>query len=46
MLRWMCGHTIKDRVMNEIIQEKVGVTSIEGKMRETTCIGLDTYKED
>jgi hypothetical protein len=34
MLQWMCGHTIKDRVRNEIIREKVGVTSIEVKMRE------------
>ncbi|XP_065864081.1 uncharacterized protein [Euphorbia lathyris] len=34
MLRWMCGHTRKDRVRNEIIRTKVGVTSIENKMRE------------
>ncbi|XP_065881565.1 uncharacterized protein [Euphorbia lathyris] len=34
MLRWMCGHTRKDRVSNEIIRTKVGVTSIENKMRE------------
>jgi hypothetical protein len=30
----MYGHTIKNRVRNEIIQEKVGVASIEAKMRE------------
>ncbi|KAL6498126.1 hypothetical protein OROGR_028523 [Orobanche gracilis] len=34
MLRWMCGHTRKDRVSNEIIRTKVGVTCIENKMRE------------
>ncbi|KAL6494135.1 Glycine--tRNA ligase, chloroplastic/mitochondrial 2 [Orobanche gracilis] len=34
MLRWMCGHTRKDRVRNEIIRTKVGVTCIENKMRE------------
>jgi hypothetical protein len=30
----MCGHTKKDKVRNEIIREKVGVESIEAKMRE------------
>ncbi|KAF3673517.1 putative pectinesterase 8-like [Capsicum annuum] len=34
MLRWMCGHTRKDSVRNEIIWEKVGVASVEDKMRE------------
>ncbi|PHT42182.1 hypothetical protein CQW23_16207 [Capsicum baccatum] len=34
MLRWMCGHNSKDRVRNEIIQEKVRVASVEDKMRE------------
>jgi hypothetical protein len=34
MFRWMCEHTIKDRVRNEIIREKVGVASIEAKMRK------------
>ncbi|PHU05222.1 hypothetical protein BC332_26044 [Capsicum chinense] len=34
MLQWMCGHTRKDRVRNEIIREKVGVDSVEDKMRE------------
>ncbi|XP_047267610.1 uncharacterized protein LOC124898038 [Capsicum annuum] len=34
MLRWMCGQTKKDRVRNEIIQEKVGMASVEDKMRE------------
>ncbi|PHT93891.1 TMV resistance protein N [Capsicum annuum] len=34
MLSWMCGLTRGDRVRNETIREKVGVTSVECKMRE------------
>ncbi|KAF3681514.1 Tropinone reductase 2 [Capsicum annuum] len=34
MLRWMCGHTKKDKVRNEMIREKVGVASVEDKIRE------------
>ncbi|PHU23744.1 hypothetical protein BC332_08851 [Capsicum chinense] len=34
MLRWMCGFTRADRVRNDIIQEKVGVVSVEEKMQE------------
>jgi hypothetical protein len=34
MLRWMCGHTRKDKVRNEVIREKVGVAPIDDKMRE------------
>ncbi|KAF3624894.1 putative TIP41-like protein-like isoform X2 [Capsicum annuum] len=34
MLRWMCGLTRLDKVRNEIIWEKVGVVSVEEKMRE------------
>jgi hypothetical protein len=34
MLWWMCEHTRKDRVRIEIIWEKMGVVSIEAKMRE------------
>ncbi|KAF3634462.1 putative pre-mRNA-processing factor 6-like [Capsicum annuum] len=34
MLRWMCGLTRGDRVRNKTIREKVGVTSVECKMRE------------
>ncbi|KAF3681174.1 putative cytosolic sulfotransferase 5-like isoform 1 [Capsicum annuum] len=34
MLRWMCGFTRTERVTNEIIREKVGVVSVEDKMRE------------
>ncbi|KAF3632917.1 hypothetical protein FXO37_27265 [Capsicum annuum] len=34
MLRWMCGFTRADRVRNEIIREKVGVASVEDKIRK------------
>ncbi|XP_070034465.1 uncharacterized protein [Nicotiana tomentosiformis] len=34
MLRWMCGHTMLDRIRNEVIRDKVGVAPIEDKMRE------------
>ncbi|KAF3649631.1 hypothetical protein FXO37_18884 [Capsicum annuum] len=34
ILRWMCGHTKKYRIRNVIIQEKVGVASVEDKIRE------------
>ncbi|KAF3670793.1 hypothetical protein FXO37_08351 [Capsicum annuum] len=34
MLRWMCGLTRGDRVRNETIREKVGVTPVENKMWE------------
>ncbi|KAF3635097.1 hypothetical protein FXO37_26166 [Capsicum annuum] len=34
MLCWMCGLNRGDRVRNETIREKVGVASVEDKMRE------------
>ena len=33
MLRWMCGHTRKDKIRNEDIRGKIGVADIEDKMR-------------
>jgi len=35
MLRWMCGHTRKDKIRNKVIRNKVRVLPIEEKMRET-----------
>src|SRR6266542_1300545 len=32
MLRWMCGHTRRDRVRNEDIRDRVGVVPIEEKL--------------
>ena len=34
MLRWMCGHTLMDRIRNQEFRDKLGVASIFGKMRE------------
>ena len=34
ILRWMCGNTRRDKVRNEYIRTKIGVASIEEKMRE------------
>jgi len=33
-IRWMYGHMKLDRIMNEVLRNKVGVTSIEDKMKE------------
>ena len=32
MLRWMCGHTRKDRIRNDDIRDRVGVAPIEEKL--------------
>jgi len=34
MIRWICGHTRLDKIKNEVIRGKIGVASIEDKMRE------------
>ncbi|XP_021725624.1 uncharacterized protein LOC110692850 [Chenopodium quinoa] len=34
MLRWICGNTLRDRIRNEVIRKKVGVTGIADKLRE------------
>ncbi|KAK4347380.1 hypothetical protein RND71_033719 [Anisodus tanguticus] len=34
MMRWMCGHKRRDMIRNEDIRDKVGVASVEDKMRE------------
>ena len=41
MLRWMCGHTRKDKIRNKVIRNKVGVVSIEEKMRESKLRRFD-----
>jgi hypothetical protein len=32
MLRWICGHTRKDRIRNDNIRDKLGVTPIQEKL--------------
>ncbi|PWZ20102.1 Craniofacial development protein 2 [Zea mays] len=34
MLRWICGHTRRDRVRNDDIRERVGVAPIEEKLMQ------------
>ena len=34
MLRWMCGHTMIDRIRNQKFREKLGVVPLSAKMRE------------
>ncbi|KAH0469003.1 hypothetical protein IEQ34_002235 [Dendrobium chrysotoxum] len=35
MLRWMSGFTLRDRIRNEYIREKIGVAPVEDKIRES-----------
>lgn len=35
MISWTCGHTIRDKIKNEVIHNKLGETRIEDKMRES-----------
>jgi len=44
MIRWMCDHTRMDKIKNEVIKEKVGVASIEYKIRETRLRWLGHVK--
>jgi hypothetical protein len=32
MLRWICGHTIRDRVRNDDIRERLGVAPVDEKL--------------
>jgi hypothetical protein len=32
MLHWMCGHTRKDRIRNEVIRDRLGVAPIDEKL--------------
>ena len=34
MLRWMCGHTLLDKIKNDVIRSKAGVAPFEEKLRE------------
>ena len=34
MLKWMCGHTMMDRIKNQEYREKLGVAPLSAKMCE------------
>jgi len=34
MIRWMCVHTRLDKIRNEVIRGKIGVATIEDKIRD------------
>jgi len=34
MILWLCGHMRLDKIRNEVIRRKIGVASIEDKIRE------------
>jgi hypothetical protein len=34
MLRWICGHTRRDRARNDDIRERLGVTPVEEKLMQ------------
>jgi hypothetical protein len=41
MLRWICGHTRRDRVWNDDIRERLGVAPVEEKLvhHRLRCFG-------
>lgn len=46
VLKWICGHTRKDWIRNEVIQDKVGVTSAVYKMRKTRLKWFKTREKE
>ena len=34
VIRWMCDHRRLDKIRNKVIKSKIGVASIDDKMRE------------
>lgn len=42
MLKWMCGHTRRDRIRNEDIRGKAGVAFMCGQGAE---VGSDRFEE-
>ena len=39
LLRWMCGHTLMDRIKNQELRDKLGVAPIVGKMHRLRWFG-------
>jgi hypothetical protein len=40
MLRWICGNTIRDRVRNDDIRERLGVAPVEEKLVQHRLRGV------
>ncbi|KAG5608126.1 hypothetical protein H5410_019407 [Solanum commersonii] len=45
MMRWMHGHIKSDKINNEVIQDKVGVTYAVDKMRDVKLRGSGRLKK-
>lgn len=45
MLKWMCGHTRRDMILNKDIEAKVGVDLVEDKMQEVRLRWLRHVKK-
>ena len=41
MIRWICGHTRLDKIRNEVIRGKIGVVSMENKIRHARLRWFD-----
>ena len=41
MIRWLCGHMRLDKIRNEVIRGKIGVASIDDKIREARLRWFD-----
>ena len=41
MIRWMCGHTILDRIRNVMIRDNIGMAPIKDKISEARLTWFD-----
>ncbi|KAG5612983.1 hypothetical protein H5410_024264 [Solanum commersonii] len=46
ILRWMCGHTRRERIKSRDIWDKVGVASVVDKMREAGLERTNFYSHN
>lgn len=46
ILRWMCGHTRRDRIKSRDIWDKVGVASVVDKMMEARLERANFYSHN
>ena len=45
MLRWMCGHTMMDKIRNQEFKEKFGLHLSLRRCVRTGCVGLGMCKK-